>query len=103
MKKKSLFHNIRIGATIAAVFYAVYYLLLANSTCHLSISHIISYSHHLDIKHHLIVLGLLPIYIAVMIFGAVLVSIYISSTLQSLFLFIRKIIRYVRPSYLNNG
>jgi O-antigen/teichoic acid export membrane protein len=67
---------------ITAVFYVVYYLLLCDNGLHTSISSIISYSHQLHHKKRLLILGLLPIYIAAMIFGAAILGIYLGSRLK---------------------
>lgn len=84
MKKRFSFH---IGSliTFTGVFYLAYYLLLEDNPLHLSIASIINYSHPLAIKKHLLVVGFLPIYISMIIFGAALLGIYLGSALQNLF------------------
>lgn len=62
-----------------------YYLLLCDNCFHCSISSVISYANGLNIKQHLIMMGLLPIYIAVMIFGSVLVGLYLGSLVDTKF------------------
>lgn len=59
-----------------------YTLLLQDNFLHTSISSIIIKARHLELKPHLIVLGLLPIYISVVIFGSVLLGIYLSSMIR---------------------
>jgi len=71
---------------VTVVFCAAYYLLLHDNFLHTSISSIIALSHHLELKEHLIVLGLLPVYIAAVIFGTALLGIYLGSTLQHYFM-----------------
>ena len=74
-------------STIAALMIAVYlayYLLLRDNFLHCTITSIIHYTAHLSIKEHLIVLGLLPIYIAMMIFGAAILGIYLGSRIEYL-------------------
>ena len=71
-----------IALTIAG--YIAYYFLLQDNFLHISISSIMQFSHHLAIRSHLLVLGLLPIYIATMIFGAAMGGIYLGSTLQNI-------------------
>lgn len=68
-----------IAASIA------YYFLMMDNFLHTSISSIINHARHLAVKKHLIVLGLLPIYIATIIFGSVSLVIYVSSRLEHLF------------------
>jgi hypothetical protein len=82
MKKTILSLNIVIIITLTVICYAAYSLLLQDNFLHSSISAIISMSHQLDPKRHLIVLGLLPIYIATVIFGAALLGLYIGSFVQ---------------------
>lgn len=58
--------------------YIVYYLLICDNHLHTSIRSIITSSQSLDVKHHLLILGLLPIYIGIMIFGSGLMSLYLA-------------------------
>lgn len=67
----------------ALIFYLTYYLLLQDNIFHLSISSIIAYSHHLAIQKRLLVVGLLPIYIGLMIFGAAILGIFLCSIVQN--------------------
>lgn len=62
--------------------YLAYYLLLYGKRLHTSISQIISMSHNLSLKPHLLVLGMLPIYISIMIFGAGILGIYLGQICQ---------------------
>ncbi len=78
--KKLVTLNIGVILTLTMLFSVIYYILLVNNF--LSISSIIANTHHLAIKKHLLVLGLLPIYIAAMIFGTALLGTYLGSTLQ---------------------
>lgn len=64
--------------------YVAYYLLLRDNYLQCSISSIIAYAHHLAVREHLIILGLLPIYIAFMIFGSATVGIYLGASVQAL-------------------
>lgn len=59
-----------------------YYLLLCENFLHTSISEIIDYSDTLEVTQHMLILGLLPIYIAAMVFGAAMFGIYLGSILQ---------------------
>jgi uncharacterized membrane protein YfcA len=80
--------SISIGTIFAiiTVSYLAYYLLLCKNFLHTSISEIISYSHSLAITKHLLILGLLPVYIAAMVFGTAMLGIYLSSLVQHLIL-----------------
>lgn len=74
--------GLNIGAILALIvfFLIIYYFLLVNDF--FSISSIIANAHHLAIKKHLLVLGLLPVYIAAMIFGSALLATYLGSYAQ---------------------
>lgn len=84
MKKVSSL-SVSTFITLTIVVYVVYYLLLQDNFLHISISSIIDRTHHLRDKGHLIVLGLLPIYIATMVFGSILLGVYLGSSLQQFF------------------
>lgn len=66
---------------LASVYFFAYYILTARNL-HTSIHAIINYSHELDVKGHLIVLGILPIYIAMIIFGAGMIAFGLKSLLD---------------------
>ena len=83
MQKKFPFNISTITAFMITIYMA-YYLLLADNFLHCSISSIISYSTHLAIKKHIMIFGLLPIYIATMIFGSALIGAYLGSKLEVL-------------------
>jgi len=80
--------NIKISLAniiaICAMTFIVYYILVCDNVLNLSVSAIIDWSHKLSLHKHLVVLTLIPIYIAVIIFGAALLSIYLSAILQAL-------------------
>lgn len=84
MSKKHF--TFRYGHIAALIFFCcmAYYLLLHENCMHSAIPCIISYSHTLTMKKHLIVLGLLPVYIALMIFGAVMLGIYLGNKVELL-------------------
>ncbi len=69
---KKLLTKLSPGALIAQVMTCclAYYLLLTENGIHSSIAYLIQYAHSLALRQHLIILGMLPIYIAVVIFGA---------------------------------
>lgn len=79
-------HNLNLGGILCwtIVSYLIYYLLLRDSILPFSIGSVVS---HIDrwTKHwHVLVVGLMPIYIALMIFGLGILSIYFGSALQRL-------------------
>lgn len=84
MKKLYKF-NIGIITMIIAASYGAYYLLLNGNKWHISIAAIISDSQHLAMNGHAAVLCLLPIYIGLIIFGAVSLGGYLGSLLQNWF------------------
>ena len=83
---KSIPLNISTLIAFTVVVYLAYYLLLHDNCLHSSISSIIHYAHHLAIKQHVLILGLLPIYIAAMIFGAALLGVYLGERLNLFFI-----------------
>jgi hypothetical protein len=78
--------KLNIGTVIATLIaaYVAYFILLEDNWTHLSIGSIIHYSHHLAMKKHMLVLGLLPIYIGTMVFGAGIFGAYVGPTVQNL-------------------
>lgn len=81
MKKKFRFNIIMI-ATFITILYGAYYLLLHDTFLHTSISSIIAHSHQLARQNHVLVLGLIPVYIALMIFGTSIFGIYLGAKIQ---------------------
>lgn len=71
------------ASALVAVFCVVYYVLFSDNFMHISVGSIIANCHQLSLKKHLVVLGLIPIYIALMIFGAAVLGMYIGTMLQS--------------------
>lgn len=82
--KKIVSLNLATIFTLIGLSYVAYYFLLQDNFLHISISSIIDYSHNLEAKKHLLVLGLLPVYIATMIFGTALFGLYLGSIFQQL-------------------
>lgn len=54
--------------------FIAHYILIADNRIGSSIATIIRYAHSLPVNKHLILLGVLPIYIAVIIFGSAMLS-----------------------------
>ncbi len=82
--KKRTFFSLTNMLVLAVICFAVYYLLLEDNIFHASINSIIGQSQQLTLKSHLLVLGILPIYIGLVVFGAVLIVMYVRSALQQL-------------------
>ncbi len=80
--RKMISLNIVTILIVLGLFYFVCFLLLNENRLNISISSIIANSHHLKLKKHLLVLGLLPIYIAAIVFGAAMLGVYIGSWVQ---------------------
>ena len=73
---KKLFPKLTGGMLVSQIFTGclAYYLLVGDNYAHCSISSITHYAHTLAIRQHLLLMGLLPIYIAFVIFGAALLG-----------------------------
>jgi hypothetical protein len=67
---------------ICFFFYVAYCLLLHDNTLQMSVSALIVRSHQLSMYQHLLILGLIPIYIGVVIFGAAMLGILVGDVLQ---------------------
>lgn len=59
------------------------YCLLYENSLHLSINAIITSAHNLGLNKHIFVLALLPVYIAIMIFGAGFLGIFIGGKIEN--------------------
>lgn len=64
--------------------YVSYYVLLRDQACPASIAAIVNYSHRYDLTKHVMILGFLPVYIAIIIFGAATIGIYLGHVVESL-------------------
>jgi len=62
----------------------LYYLLVQDRTLHLSISDILIWANHCTKHGHLFVIGFLPIYLGLIIFGAAILAVYLRSSLWPL-------------------
>lgn len=83
--KRVLSLNYSVIVSVTMTFIITYYLLLRDNILHISISSIIERAQHLQLKGHLIILGLLPVYIATMIFGAAVIGIYFDYLIKKIF------------------
>lgn len=83
--KKTIYKNIIVVSSLTIMLSAVYILLLHHS--YLSISAIANKADYPELKPHLLMAGLLPIYIAMIIFGFSTLAIYLGMYVKkSLFL-----------------
>ena len=81
-KHKSISFNLGTLIALSGAFYVAYYLLLDDSLLYISLTAIINSSHELSMHKHLLVLGLIPIYIAIVIFGAATIGVYLGGIIQ---------------------
>jgi hypothetical protein len=70
-----------IVCLIAGV-YCIYYLLILDKILPFSISSVLSWSSHYAKEWHILTVGLVPIYLALMIFGTSMLSLCFGSALQ---------------------
>lgn len=82
MRNKVFTLNLGKLIAISTFFYIAYCLLLRDNNLHLSLTALIVRSHQLPMNQHLLILGLIPIYIGVVIFGAAMLGIYFGDILQ---------------------
>ena len=77
-------HSLNLGAIICLAFasYLLYYILLHDNLLPFSIHSVLLNVNHLAKNWHVIVIGLLPIYLALMVFGTAILGIYFGSALQ---------------------
>lgn len=54
--------------------FIAHYILISDNRIGSSVTTIIQYAHSLPVNKHLILLGVLPIYIAIIIFGSAMIS-----------------------------
>jgi hypothetical protein len=83
--KRILLNMMNIIIITLIVFYLGNYLLLEDNFLHLSIASIINFSQRLNEKTHFLILGLLPIYVAAVVFGATVLGYYVVLKIQTLF------------------
>jgi len=76
--------NLRLFFAILIAGSVAYFVLLNDNALHTSISSIIFHTRHLAHRKHLLVLGLLPIYISLIIFGSASLALYANSRLEQL-------------------
>ncbi len=78
--RKNLFKLVKIAWLIIAL-YSLYYLLVQDTSLHLSISEILNFAKNCTENEHIFLIGLIPIYLGLIIFGAALLLFYLRSTL----------------------
>lgn len=81
MKKR---HTINIGGFISSMIavYLIYYVLLQDDLLPFSIRSVLSAMNHWAHSWHVLAVGLMPIYLAIVIFGAAMTGIYLGSALH---------------------
>ncbi|HLB41476.1 MAG TPA: hypothetical protein VJN02_01250 [Gammaproteobacteria bacterium] len=79
MIKKFLLQGISVAIMLLTLIYFTDTFLVHDNIFHCSISSIIHQAHHLTIVQHLLILGLLPIYIATIVYGACLLGAYLGT------------------------
>lgn len=78
--KKRLFYIVNF-VWLSIALSLLYYFLVLDTTLHLSIADIFDWASHCTKQGHLLVIGLLPIYLGLIIFGAAILFIYLRSQL----------------------
>jgi len=82
MKRKFLLHSIELICLIVAVFFVCYFLF-QDDNLPISINSVwFSINHTCMRQFHILAVGLLPIYVALMVFGTAIFSKYCGSRLQ---------------------
>ena len=71
-----------LGLLIAAFF--IYFLLLGDSEFPFSIRSVLGGVHHFVNHWPILIVGLLPVYVALMIFGIAILGLYLGSLLERL-------------------
>lgn len=66
---------------LATASVLLYYLLVEDSVFHISIADIFGWASHFAKLGHLVVIGFLPIYLGLLIFGAAILIVYLRSSL----------------------
>ncbi len=81
MRKKI---SLNIGGLICLLItiYVIYYLLLKDTVLPFSVSSLLTWGNHCSKQWHILTIGLIPIYLAMIVFGAGMLSIYLGSVLQ---------------------
>lgn len=80
--KKEFFFNLGSILCVMTAIYFIYYLLLKDDWLSLSIASMLSWTNHLTLHWHLLAIGMLPIYLAFIIFGTAIIGIYLGSAIQ---------------------
>ena len=77
--------TLNVGGFICLMFtvYLVYDLVLKDTQFPLSVSALLVFGSHLSRIWHLLTIGLIPIYLALIIFGIGLASLYFGSMMQN--------------------
>jgi len=63
---------------------------MQDNSLHFSIGYILSQTQELSLQEHVLVLALIPIYIAIMVFGSAFLSLYLGTAIQNMINKLRK-------------
>ena len=74
--------NLGVITCLIGTIYVIYYLLLHDNPLPFSISSVLAWLNHWVRHWHVLAVGLIPIYLAFMIFGAAVLCSYFGSTVQ---------------------
>ena len=85
MQKKRVYSKISDFLWVSLALCILYYLLVEDNILHLSISSILAWANQFTKHGHLFVIGFLPIYLGVVIFGAATLIVYLRSLLSHCF------------------
>jgi hypothetical protein len=77
-------NTLNVGGIVCllAAVYCIYYLLVLDDILPFSISSVLTWSSQYAKEWHILTVGLMPIYLALMIFGTSMFSLYFGSALQ---------------------
>ncbi len=83
-KKTTKNSSLTIGGILclSIAVYCIYYVLVSDKILPFSISSVLTWSNHYAKEWHILTVGLVPIYLALMIFGTSMISLYFGSALQ---------------------
>lgn len=80
--KQALSLNLGSALCLIVMLYLVEYLFIKSNTLPFSISSLLSSTNHFSFAWHLLTVAILPIYLALLIFGASIFGISLGSSLQ---------------------
>jgi len=78
------------GVCLIAVVYVICYMLLQDDVFPTSIDSTWAYFSHWARHFHILAVGLLPVYVALMVFGTAAMGVYVGSAIQRWFVQLRR-------------